>query len=54
MDFKDTPEQAKFRAECREWLEANAELKENKSGRNVDSSLDDHLKVAKEWQQKKI
>ena len=54
MDFKDTPEQAKFRAECREWLEANAELKENKSVRNIDSSLDDHLKVAKEWQQKNM
>ena len=31
MDFNDTPEQAKFRAQCREWLETNAELKENKS-----------------------
>ena len=40
MYFKDTPEKAKFRDECRDWLEANAELKENKSGRNVDSYLD--------------
>mgnify|MGYP001181529873 CR=1 FL=1 len=53
MDFKDTPEQAKFRAKCREWLEANAELKESKSSGHSDSSLDDHLKVAKAWQQKK-
>ena len=30
MDFNDTPDQAKFRAKCREWLEANAELKESK------------------------
>ena len=54
MDFNDTPEQAKFRAKCREWLEANAELKESKSSGQSDSSLDDHLKVAKAWQQKKI
>jgi hypothetical protein len=27
MDFKDTPEQAKFRKTCREWLEKNAKLK---------------------------
>ena len=53
MDFNDTPEQAKFRAKCREWLEANAELKESKSNGQNDSSLDDHLKVAKAWQKKK-
>ena len=53
MDFNDTPDQAKFRAKCREWLEANAELKESKSSVQSDSSLDDHLKVAKAWQQKK-
>ena len=53
MDFNDTPEQAKFRAKCREWLEANAALKESKSGGQSDSSLDDHLKIAKAWQQKK-
>ena len=29
MDFNDTPDQAKFRATCREWLEENAELKES-------------------------
>ena len=27
MDFDDTPEEATFRAECRRWLAANAELK---------------------------
>ena len=40
MDFNDTPEQAKFRAQCREWLETNAELKENKSSGHSDSSLE--------------
>src|SRR5210317_83612 len=59
MDFNDTPEQAKFRARCREWLEANAELKESKgSGSNAprsgEPSLADHLKVAKAWQKKKF
>ena len=53
MDFNDTPDQAKFRAKCREWLEANAELKESKSSVHAESSLKDHLKVAKAWQQKK-
>ena len=52
MDFNDTPEQAKFRAKCREWLEGNAELKENKNSGHTDSTLEDHLKVAKAWQQK--
>ena len=54
MDFNDTPEQAKFRAKCREWLEANAELKENKSSGHSDSSLENHLKIAKAWQQKNM
>ena len=27
MDFKDTPEQAKFRKTCRDWLDKNAQLK---------------------------
>jgi len=53
MDFNDTPEQAKFRATCREWLEANAQLKAEKVNMNAESSLESHLKTAKEWQQKK-
>ena len=28
MDFNDTPEEAKFRAEVREWLSANAKPKD--------------------------
>ena len=31
MDFNDTPEQAKFRKTCREWLEKNAKHKDNAS-----------------------
>ena len=29
MDFNDTPEQAKFRKTCRDWLEKNAQLKDS-------------------------
>ena len=28
MDFNDTPEEAKFRKQCREWLEKNATYKD--------------------------
>ena len=31
MDFNDTPQEAEFRAKCRAWLEANAELKTKKT-----------------------
>lgn len=51
MDFNDTPEQAKFRKTCREWLEKNAEPK---SGSSRESFADkDFLETAKEWQKKK-
>jgi len=53
MDFNDTPDQAKFRATCREWLEVNARLKEEQSNAHGESSLDSHLKKSKEWQKKK-
>ena len=54
MDFNDTPEQAKFRAQCREWLEANAELKDSQSMDHIgESSLEKHLEIAKKWQKKK-
>ena len=51
MDFKDKPEQAKFRKTCREWLEKNAKLKtgvEKNEFANINS-----LQVAKDWQKKK-
>ena len=41
MDFNDTPEQAKFRAKCKEWLDANAELKDTGKRLNVESNLED-------------
>jgi alkylation response protein AidB-like acyl-CoA dehydrogenase len=51
MDFKDTPEQAKFRKTCRDWLEKNAELKTGVE-KNEFANID-FLQVAKDWQKKK-
>ena len=51
MDFKDTPEQAKFRKTCREWLEKNAKLKTGVE-KNEFANID-FLQVAKDWQKKK-
>ena len=52
MDFKDNPEQASFRKNCREWLEKNAKLKigvEKNEFANID-----FLQSAKDWQKKEI
>ena len=46
MDFNDTPEEAAFRAEAREWLQANAPSRQELEG------LDD-IQAAKLWQQRK-
>jgi alkylation response protein AidB-like acyl-CoA dehydrogenase len=51
MDFKDNPEQASFRKNCKEWLEKNAKLKigvEKNEFANID-----FLQSAKDWQKKK-
>ena len=52
MDFKDTPEQAKFRKTCREWLEKNAKLKTGVE-KNEFANID-FLQVAKDWQKKNM
>ena len=31
MDFNDTPQEAKFRKKCRDWLEKNASYKDGSS-----------------------
>ena len=51
MDFKDTPEQAKFRKTCRDWLEKNAKLKTGVEKNEF--ANEDFLQVAKDWQKKK-
>jgi len=56
MDFNDTPEEAAFRAECRAWLEANAEPR--KPGDPAPDALGERttpetVKQAQAWQKKK-
>jgi len=55
MDFNDTPEEAKFRAEVREWLSANAKPKDpSKVKAGVSAKPEsERLVRAKEWQAKK-
>ena len=55
MDFNDTPEEAKFRAEVRAWLEANAKPKtptKARAGRSNKAEAD-RLASARVWQAKK-
>ena len=55
MDFNDTPQEAEFRAKCRAWLEANAEIKTKKtnSAKNMNIGNKSLLEAAAEWQKKK-
>ena len=55
MDFNDTLQEAEFRAKCRAWLEANAELKTKKtnSAKNMHIGNKSLLEAAAEWQKKK-
>ena len=55
MDFNDTPEEAKFRAKCRAWLEENAELKsaETNSTEKMNVGNESVLEKARVWQKKK-
>ena len=55
MDFNDTPQEAEFRAKCRAWLEANAELKTKKtnSAKNMNVGNKSLLEAAAEWKKKK-
>ena len=46
MDFNDTPEEARFRAEARAWLEKNAPTKEDMEGLDM-------IARAKLWQKRK-
>ena len=54
MDFNDTPEEAKFRKKCRDWLEKNATYKEDSTPQNDDFANKDKMKAAKAWQKKEI
>jgi alkylation response protein AidB-like acyl-CoA dehydrogenase len=50
MDFNDTPDEAAYRAQVREWLEANAPKRSDASG---DPEGGDNMAAAKAWQAKK-
>lgn len=54
MDFRDTPEEAAFRAQVRTWLQANAQIRRNDEQR-FDDGMDDQQRItaARAWQHKK-
>jgi len=49
MDFSDTPEQAEFRAEAREWIRANAPERWRERMKDAEQ----YLALAREWQARK-
>src|SRR6185437_11536903 len=54
MDFEDTPQEAEFRAQVRQWIEANAPKRmDNGSDVLGDPGGRDWLKIQREWQVKK-
>jgi alkylation response protein AidB-like acyl-CoA dehydrogenase len=54
MDFEDTPHEAAFRKEVREWLSANATLRsETRVGAGAKYDLEHQVEWGKEWQAKK-
>ncbi len=53
MDFKDSPEEAAYRAKVRAWLEANAKRKHGDGGEEMEVESDLSMKASKAWQAKK-
>jgi alkylation response protein AidB-like acyl-CoA dehydrogenase len=53
MDFNDTPEEAKYRAEVRSWLDKNAVRKADAKDAEQSKTLEELLKRSKAWQAKK-
>jgi len=55
MDFNDSPEEAAYRAKVREWLDANATLRDPNTpkGNMLDEAEGDRVQAAKDWQLKK-
>jgi alkylation response protein AidB-like acyl-CoA dehydrogenase len=57
MDFNDTPEEAKYRAEAHAWLAANAEPKPKggpgKYELGAEALTQDYVDAAKDWQRRK-
>lgn len=54
MDFRDTPEEAAFRAQVRAWLDANGQKRLSDDQRFDDGMNDEQrIRAAKAWQRKK-
>ena len=55
MDFEDSPEEAKFRAEVRSWLDANAtkRVKREVSPEDMENGAANEMAASKAWQKKK-
>ena len=53
MDFKDTSEEASFRAEARTFLDTNAKRKSPGASFETPDSVDELITAAKAWQAKK-
>ncbi len=55
MDFNDSPEEAAYRARAREWLDANATLRDPDAPKAnmLDEAEGDYVQRAKDWQLKK-
>ncbi|HET8706007.1 MAG TPA: acyl-CoA dehydrogenase, partial [Pseudomonadales bacterium] len=51
MDFNDTPDEAKFRAEVKSWLAANAQHYLKPWAKEV--GLDEFIRQARDWQRRK-
>ena len=51
MDFKDSPEEAAFRAEVRTFLDANAPIRRH-SSETPYSEGEDPIAIAKDWQKR--
>ncbi|WP_298227241.1 acyl-CoA dehydrogenase family protein, partial [Gryllotalpicola sp.] len=55
MDFHDSPEEAAFRAEVREWLKANAQPSSGEAGMLSESGDEaEYQRRSQEWQAKKF
>src|SRR4029078_5597628 len=56
MDFEDSPEEAKFRAEVRAWLDANAKQRSGKreiSAEDMENGAANQMAASKAWQKTK-
>jgi alkylation response protein AidB-like acyl-CoA dehydrogenase len=55
MDFEDSPEEAKFRAEVRDWLEANAKPRTTSAAADIleENGAAGAMAASKAWQKKK-